>query len=162
MQISLDKFLLELNSASPGLLRKIKALYPLKFNIEIGNLPEFSITLNNDIQTFNSFKHSDPQFSLSLNIINVLKNKSIPTNCISGDAEVAAIFLGAISNTNIDLDLLVYKYFGDIPALILRKILSKFIKRGDALDNNNQTNKLLKSFRDISIRVDRLERALTN
>jgi ubiquinone biosynthesis protein UbiJ len=64
---------------------------------------------------------------LQLNIfsaLNALNNKKIPTQSISGDAETALILLSALANIDIDLELLVSKYFGDIPALMLRKVIS--------------------------------------
>ena len=61
---------------------------------------------------------------------------------------------------NFDIELLVYKYFGDIPALILRKMLIQSQEKEST--NNNQINELLKTFRDISIRLDRIEQALLN
>ena len=63
-------------------------------------------------------------------------------------------------NSSIDIELLVYKYFGDIPALILRKMFIQSQEKEST--NNNQINQLLKSFRDISIRLDRIEQALLN
>ena len=72
------------------------------------------------------FKHKDPQFSLRLDIfeaLNALKNKQVPTKCISGDIETAIVFFGAIASSDIDIELLVYKYFGDIPTIILKKCL---------------------------------------
>ena len=89
-----------------------------------------------------------------------MKNKQIPTKSILGDTETALVFFGVIANSNIDIELLVYKYFGDIPALMLRKM---FIKSQEKESTNNyQINELLKSFRDISIRLDRIEQALLN
>ena len=126
MQIALNKFLNELKSLSPGAFSQIENLYPLEFNIEVSSVSKFSISLNHDKQTFNFFKHPNPSFSLKLsiyNVLNALNNKQIPTKSISGDVENALILLNAIANIDIDVELLVYKYFGDIPALILRKII---------------------------------------
>ena len=163
MSINLNKLFKEINSLSPDLIKKIKDLYPINFNIEISTLPHFSITLSSDYQKLNFFKHKDPQFSLRLDIfeaLNALKNKQIPTKCISGDTESALVFLGVIANSNIDIELLVYKYFGDIPALILRKMFIQSQEKESS--NNNKINELLKSFREISIRLDRIEQALHN
>ena len=163
MSINLNKLFKEINSLSPGLIKKIEDLYPINFNIEISTLPNFSLTLTSDNQKLNFFRHKDPQFSLRLDIfeaLNALKNKQIPTKCISGDTESALVFLGVIANSNIDIELLVYKYFGDIPALILRKMFIQSQEKEST--NNNQINELLKSFRDISIRLDRIEQALLN
>ena len=92
--------------------------------------------------------------------LNALKNKQIPTKSILGDTETALVFFGVIANSNIDIELLVYKYFGDIPALMLRKMFIKSQEKEST--NNNHINQLLKSFRDISIRLDRIEQALLN
>ena len=165
MRIALDKFLKEIESLSPGFLIKIKNLYPLDFNIKIDSVSKFSISLNNDSQNFNFTEHPNPNFSLQLNIftaLNALNNKQIPTKSISGDAESALILLGALANIDIDLELLVYKYFGDIPALMLRKIMSNQPQQEESLLQQSEVNSILKSFRDISIRLDRLEHVLIN
>ena len=163
MSICLNKLLKEINSLSPGLIKKIEDLYPIIFNIEISTLPNFSLTLSSDNQKLNFFSHEDPQFSLRLDIfeaLNALKNKQIPTKSILGDTETALVFFGVLANSSIDIELLIYKYFGDIPALILRKMLIQSQEKEST--NNNQINELLKSFRDISIRLDRIEQALLN
>jgi len=165
MQIALNKFLQELKSLSPGVFSQIENLYPLEFNIEVSSVSKFSVALNHDKQTFNFLEHPNPSFSLRLNIftvLNALNNKQIPTKSISGDVENALILLGAIANIDIDLELLVYKYFGDIPALILRKVILTQSPGKDSMAQENKANKILESFRDISIRLDRLEHVLMN
>ena len=165
MQIALNKFLKELRSLSPGAFIQIENLFPLEFNIEVSSVSKFSIALNHDKQTFNFFEYPNPSFSLKLNIytvLNALNNKQIPTKSISGDVENALILLGAIANIDIDLELLVYKYFGDIPALILRKIILTQSSGKDSVAQEDEANKILESFRGISIRLDRLEHVLIN
>jgi ubiquinone biosynthesis protein UbiJ len=165
MRVALDKFLKEIESLSPGFLIKIKNLYPIDFNIEIDSVSKFSISLNNDSQNFNFIEHPNPNFSLQLNILtalNALNKKQMPTKSISGDVESAVILLGAFANVDIDLELLVYKYFGDIPALMLRKIMSNQPQQEESQLQQNEVNRILRSFRDISIRLDRLEHVLIN
>ena len=165
MRIALDKFLKEIESLSPGFLIKIQNLYPIDFNIEIDSVSKFSISLNNDSQNFSFIEHPNPNFSLQLNILtalNALNKKQIPTKSISGDVESAVILLGAFANVDIDLELLVYKYFGDIPALMLRKIMSNQPQQEESQLQQDEVNRILRSFRDISIRLDRLEHVLIN
>ena len=165
MHVALNKFLQELDSMSPGFLLQIESLYPLEFNIEVSSMAKFSITLDHDAETFNFFEHPNPNFSLQLNIfsaLNTLNNQKIPTQSISGDAETALILLSALASIDIDLELLVYKYFGDIPALMLRKVISNKSESQKASAQENEANKILRSFRDISIRLDRLEHVLIN
>ncbi|MDA8709702.1 hypothetical protein N9M61_04250 [Gammaproteobacteria bacterium] len=165
MHVALNKFLQELDSLSPGFFIKIENLYPLEFNVDVSSMAKFSVTLDHDVKTFNFFEHSNPNFSLQLNIfsaLNALNNKKIPTQSISGDAETALILFSALANIEIDLELLVYKYFGDIPALMLRKVISNKAQTQKASAQENEADKILKSFRDISIRLDRLEHVLIN
>ena len=165
MHVALNKFLQELDSLSPGFLMQIESLYPLEFNIEVSSMAKFSITLDQNTKTFNFFEHPKPNFSLQLNIfsaLNALNNKKIPTQSILGDAETALILLNALASIDIDLELLVSKYFGDIPALILRKVISNKSESQKASAQENEANKILRSFRDISIRLDRLEHVLIN
>lgn len=165
MHVALNKFLQELDSLSPGFFIKIENLYPLEFNVDVSSMAKFSVTLDHDVKTFNFFEHSNPNFSLQLNIfsaLNALNNKKIPTQSISGNAETALILFSALANIEIDLELLVYKYFGDIPALMLRKVISNKAQTQKASAQENEADKILKSFRDISIRLDRLEHVLIN
>ena len=165
MHVTLKKFLQELESLSPGFFMKIESLYPLKFNIEVSSMAKFSITLDHDAETFNFFEHPKPNFSLQLNIfsaLNALNNQKIPTQSISGDAETAIVLFSTLANIDIDIELLIYKYFGDIPALMLRKVLANKSQSQEASVQENKANKILGSFRDISIRLDRLEHVLIN
>ena len=165
MHVALNKFLQELESLSPGFFKQIEGLYPLKFNIEVSSMAKFSITLDHDAETFNFFEHPKPNFSLQLNIfsaLNALNNQKIPTQSISGDAETALILFSALANIDIDIELLIYKYFGDIPALMLRKVITNKSQSQEASMQENKANKILRSFRDISIRLDRLEHVLIN
>jgi len=165
MHVALNKFLQELDSMSPGFLMQIESLYPLEFNIEVSSMAKFSVTLDQNTKTFNFFERPKPNFSLQLNIfsaLNALNNKKIPTQSISGDAETALILLSALASIDIDLELLVSKYFGDIPALMLRKVISNKSANQKASAQENEANKILRSFRDISIRLDRLEHVLIN
>ena len=165
MHVALNKFLQELESLSPGFFKQIEGLYPLKFNIEVSSMAKFSITLDHDAETFNFFEHPKPNFSLQLNIfsaLNALNNQKIPTQSISGDAETALVLFSALANIDIDIELLVYKYFGDIPALMLRKVITNKSQSQEASLQENEANKILRSFRDISIRLDRLEHVLIN
>ena len=165
MYVALNKFLQELDSMSPGFLMQIESLYPLEFNIEVSSMAKFSVTLDQNTKTFNFFEHPKPNFSLQLNIfsaLNALNNKKIPTQSISGDTETALILLSALASIDIDLELLVSKYFGDIPALMLRKVISNKSESQKASAQENEGNKILRSFRDISIRLDRLEHVLIN
>ena len=165
MHVALNKFLQELESLSPGFFKQIEGLYPLKFNIEVSSMAKFSITLDHDAETFNFFEHPKPNFSLQLNIfsaLNALNNQKIPTQSISGDAETAIVLFSALANIDIDIELLVYKYFGDIPALMLRKVITNKSQSQETSMQENKANKILRSFRDISIRLDRLEHVLIN
>ena len=70
--------------------------------------------------------------------------------------------MSALASIDIDLELLVYKYFGDIPALMLRKIMANQQKQEESPLQQSEVNRVLRSFRDISIRLDRLEHVLIN
>ena len=165
MHVALNKFLQELDSMSPGFLMQIESLYPLEFNIEVSSMAKFSVTLDQNTKTFNFFERPKPNFSLQLDIfsaLNALNNKKIPTQSISGDAETALILFSALAYIDIDIELLVYKYFGDIPALMLRKVIANKSQSQKASMQENKANKILSSFRNISIRLDRLEHVLIN
>ena len=72
MHIALNKFLMEIESVSPGLLKKIENLYPLEFNVGIDSVTKFSISLRHDAQSIDFFEHQNPSFSLQLNIFTAL------------------------------------------------------------------------------------------
>ena len=58
------------------------------------------------------------------------------------------MFLMILGESNIDLELLIYKNFGTIPGLVIRKILSQ-----DFLHNNQETK---------NIRLQSLQASLRN
>ena len=87
---------------------------------------------------------------------NLLKERTIPSNKINGDSERALMFLIILAESNIDLELLVYKNFGAVPGLIIRKILNQDFINNQG-DENIRVRSLQTSLRNISIRMDRME-----
>ncbi|MDB9813183.1 hypothetical protein OAC45_01835 [Gammaproteobacteria bacterium] len=160
MDISLNKVLTEAYEISSGLQERLESIYPIECNVNFSGLPVMSLYFNHHEQILKPSASGNPQFTLIVDphtTWNLLKEQTIPSDKIEGDSELALMFLMILGESNIDLELLIYKNFGTIPGLVIRKILSQ-----DFLHNNQETKNirlqsLQASLRNISIRIDRME-----
>ena len=163
MSISLNKLFAEIYGASSKLQEKLERLYPIHCNIHIDGLPSFSLDLTEKNKKLSFLEFLEPQFSLLLslgNAFSALKYKKVASKSIDGDSELAMMFLGAIAQSNIDVEIIVYKYFGAIPALLIRQTCKTKPLLNKIDFTNQQITKLQQSFRDISIRIDRLAQVM--
>ena len=160
MDISLNTVLKEAYEVSSSFKERLENIYPIECNLNFSGLPVMSLCLNHHEQTFKASASKKPQFTLIIDANtswNLLKEQTIPSNKINGDSERALMFLMILAESNIDLELLVYKNFGAVPGLIIRKILNQdFIN--DQGDENIRVRSLQTSLRNISIRMDRMEK----
>ena len=160
MDISLNTILTEAYEISGGLQERLESIYPIECNLNFSGLPVMSLCLDHHEQTFTASASKNPQFTLIIDsntTWNLLKEKTIPSDKIEGDSELALMFLIILAESNIDLELLIYNNFGTVPGLIIRKILSQDFLNDNQRAENIRVRSLQTSLRNISIRVDRME-----
>ena len=66
-----------------------------------------------------------------------------------------------LAESNIDLEVMVYRNFGTIPGLIIRTLIGWEPFNNQNKANNSKLWSLQRDLRDIAIRIDRLEQTLT-
>ena len=72
-----------------------------------------------------------------------------------GDLELAIVMVNTLIKSDLDFIYLLDKYFGNVPAVIAYLAKQKF----DALRNKDsrEDNSIQSKFRELSIRLDRIE-----
>jgi hypothetical protein len=163
MNISLNNIFKEAYGASNGLQQRLERLYPVNCNLNFSGIQTASLHLNKEEKILSSSASEAPQFTLHIDLetaSNILKEKTIPSEKIDGDAELALMFLMVLAESNIDLEVLIYTRFGTVPGLMMRKLLG-----WEPFNNQNKANdsrlwSLQRDLRDIAIRIDRLEQTL--
>ena len=160
MDISLNTVLTEAYEISSGLQERLESIYPIECNLNFSGLPVMSLYFNYHEQILKASASEHPQFTLIIDsntTWNLLKEQTIPSDKIEGDSELALMFLIILTESNIDLELLIYKNFGTVPGLIIRKILSRDFLNDNQGAENIKVRSLQTSLRNISIRMDRME-----
>ena len=160
MDISLNTVLTEAYEISSGLQERLESIYPIECNLNFSGLPVMSLYFNYHEQILKASASEHPQFTLIIDsntTWNLLKEKTIPSDKIEGDSELALMFLIILAESNIDLELLIYKNFGTVPGLIIRKFLSQDFLNDNQGAENIRVRSLQTSLRNISIRMDRME-----
>jgi hypothetical protein len=160
MDISLNTVLTEAYEISSGLRERLESIYPIECNLNFSGLPVMSLCLDRHEQRLKASASGNPQFTLIIDsntTWNLVKEKTIPSDKIEGDSELALMFLMILAESNIDLELLIYKNFGTVPGLIIRKILSQDFLNNNQEAENIKVRSLQASLRNISIRMDRME-----
>ena len=160
MDISLNTVLTEAYEISSGLQERLESIYPIECNLNFSGLPVMSLYFNYHEQILKASASEHPQFTLIIDsntTWNLLKEQTIPSDKIEGDSELALMFLIILAESNIDLELLIYKNFGTVPGLIIRKILSQDFLNDKQGAKNIRVRSLQTSLRNISIRMDRME-----
>ena len=87
--------------------------------------------------------------------LDFLISKKINRGMLYGDTEKAILTINAFIKSEVDVVLLIDKYFGDTPAAIAYFTKEKLSN----LKQYNNKNALQSKLRDLSIRLDRLEAA---
>ena len=87
--------------------------------------------------------------------LNIIFKKKITKQIILGDVELAMVFFNLIQKSNVDIIYLIDKYFGNNAAFISSQLHKGILSRDDNI--KSKAGKLHKQFRDLHIRIDRLE-----
>ena len=160
MQISLNLLFKEAYEASSELQTKLENIYPIECNIYFSNLSVISLSLTKTEQVLDCKPATQPQFSLFLNsatALHALLHSNIPSDVYEGDSELALLFLLAIKDSNLDIEVLIYKHLGTIPALIIRKLQNNDMANYQFKNIDSKIWQLQATFRAMAIRLDRLE-----
>ena len=163
MHISLNKIFNEAYKTSSGLQARLEGLYPLVCNLNFSNVRTASLHLNKQEQIFHTNSSSSPQFTLNIDTEaswKILKEKTIPSKKIEGDSELALMFLMVLAESNIDLEILIYNHFGAVPSLLIRRLLNLEYSNDPNKTDNAELLYLQREFRNIAVRIDRLEQTL--
>ena len=154
----ISEFLKVLEEASPNTRRSFYEIYPLCFKVSVKNHLPIYIELNKDVRkiTFSSRKNLDFEINPELNdLIDIIFKKKITKQIILGDVELAMVFFNLIQKSNVDIIYLLDKYFGNNAAFISSQLHKGILSKDDNI--KSKAGKLHKQFRDLHIRIDRLE-----
>jgi len=160
MQISLNRLFKEAYEASSELQSKLENIYPITCNIYFSGLSAISLSLTKTEQTLDCKPAAQPQFSLfldSASVLHALLHSNIPSDAYEGNSELALIFLLAIKESNLDVEVLIYKHLGTIPALVIRKLQNNAIAGHQSKIFDSKSRELQGALRAMAIRLDRLE-----
>ena len=163
MHISLNKIFNEAYKTSSGLKARLEGLYPLVCNLNFSNIRTASLHLNKQEQIFHTNSSGSPQFTLNIDAEaswKILKEKTIPSKKIEGDSELALMFLMVLAESNVDLEILIHKHFGTVPGLLMRRLLNQEYSNCQNRTDNAELLSLQREFRNIAVRIDRLEQTL--
>ena len=154
----ISEFLKDLEEASPNTRRSFYEIYPLCFKVSVKNHLPIYIELNKDVRkiTFSSRKNLNFEINPELNdLIDIIFKKKITKQIILGDVELAMVFFNLIQKSNVDIIYLIDKYFGNNAAFISSQLHKGILSKDDNI--KSKAGKLHKQFRDLHIRIDRLE-----
>ena len=132
-------------------------------NLNFSNIRTASLHLNKQEQIFHTNSSGSPQFTLNIDAEaswKILKEKTIPSKKIEGDSELALMFLMVLAESNVDLEILIHKHFGTVPGLLMRRLLNQEYSNGQNKTDNAELLSLQREFRNIAVRIDRLEQTL--
>ncbi len=163
MHIPLNKIFNEAYKTSSGLQARLEGLYPIVCNLNFSDVHTASLHLNKQEQIFHTNSSSSPQFTLNIDTEaswKILKEKTIPSKKIEGDSELALMFFMVLAESNIDLEILTYNHFGIVPSLLIRRLLNQGYLNSQNKTDNAELLSLQREFRNIAIRIDRLEQTL--
>ena len=163
MHIYLNKIFNEAYGASSGLQERLESLYPIVCNLNFSGMQTASLHLKKQEQVFNSTASETPQFTLHIDseaTWKILKKKTIPSKKIEGNSELALMFLMVLAESNIDLEILIYKHLGTVPGLLMRNLLGQEYFNTHNETGNSKLWYLQRDLRDIAVRIDRLEQTL--
>ena len=163
MHIPLNKIFNEAYKASSALQVRLEGLYPIVCNLNFSNVYTASLHLNKQEQIFHTNSSSSPQFTLNIDTEaswKILKEKTIPSKKIEGDSELALMFLMVLAESNIDLEILIYNHFGTVPGLLIRRLLNQECSNSQNKTENIELLSLRREFRNIAVRIDRLDQTL--
>lgn len=146
----------DIEDASPNLKNNLNEIYPIRFKLDLVGHKDIYCNLDQNKKNISFNKIEDTDFEIRTSVkesLDFLINKKINRGMLYGDTEKAILTINAFIKSEVDVVLLIDKYFGDTPAAIAYFTKEKLSN----LKQYNNKNALQSTLRDLSIRLDRLE-----
>ena len=146
----------DIEDASPNLKNNLNEIYPIRFKLDLVGHKDIYCNLDQNKKNISFNKIEDTDFEIRTSVkesLDFLINKKINRGMLYGDTEKAILTINAFIKSEVDVVLLIDKYFGDTPAAIAYFTKEKLSN----LKQYNNKNALQSKLRDLSIRLDRLE-----
>ena len=146
----------DIEDASPNLKNNLNEIYPIRFKLDLVGHKDIYCNLDQNKKniSFNKIENTDFEIRTSVKeSLDFLISKKINRGMLYGDTEKAILTINAFIKSEVDVVLLINKYFGDTPAAIAYFTKEKLSN----LKQYNNKNALQSKLRDLSIRLDRLE-----
>ena len=146
----------DIEDASPNLKNKLNEIYPIKFKLELVGHKDIYFDLDQNKKNISFSPNEVIDFEIRTSVkesLDFLISKKINRGMLYGDTEKAILTINAFIKSEVDVVLLIDKYFGDTPAAIAYFTKEKLSN----LKQYNNKNALRSKLRDLSIRLDRLE-----
>ena len=152
----INSLIRDIEDASPNLKNKLNEIYPIKFKLELVGHKDIYFDLDRNKKNISFSPNKVIDFEIRTSVkesLNFLIGKKINRGMLYGDTEKAILTINAFIKSEVDIVLLIDKYFGDTPAAIAYFTKEKLSN----LKQYNNKNALRSKLRDLSIRLDRLE-----
>ena len=146
----------DIEDASPNLKNNLNEIYPIRFKLDLVGHKDIYCNLDQNKKNISFNKIEDTDFEIRTSVkesLDFLISKKINRGMLYGDTEKAILTINAFIKSEVDVVLLINKYFGDTPAAIAYFTKEKLSN----LKQYNNKNALQSTLRDLSIRLDRLE-----
>ena len=146
----------DIEDASPNLKNNLNEIYPIRFKLDLVGHKDIYCNLDQNKKNISFNKIEDTDFEIRTSVkesLDFLISKKINRGMLYGDTEKAILTINAFIKSEVDVVLLINKYFGDTPAAIAYFTKEKLSN----LKQYNNKNVLQSKLRDLSIRLDRLE-----
>ena len=146
----------DIEDVSPNLKNNLNEIYPIRFKLDLVGHKDIYCNLDQNKKniSFNKIENTDFEIRTSVKeSLDFLISKKINRGMLYGDTEKAILTINAFIKSEVDVVLLINKYFGDTPAAIAYFTTEKLSN----LKQYNNKNALQSTLRDLSIRLDRLE-----
>jgi hypothetical protein len=146
----------DIEDASPNLKNNLNEIYPIRFKLDLVGHKDIYCNLDQNKKNISFNKIEDTDFEIRTSVkesLDFLISKKINRGMLYGDTEKAILTINAFIKSEVDVVLLIDKYFGDTPAAIAYFTKEKLSN----LKQYNNKNALQTKLRDLSIRLDRLE-----
>ena len=146
----------DIEDASLNLKNNLNEIYPIRFKLDLVGHKDIYCNLDQNKKNISFNKIEDTDFEIRTSVkesLDFLISKKINRGMLYGDTEKAILTINAFIKSEVDVVLLIDKYFGDTPAAIAYFTKEKLSN----LKQYNNKNALQSKLRDLSIRLDRLE-----